>query len=106
MATLKQKDGANDKASQLHRPGVYRLNVGIPPKVYEAHFGARPARPPAGGIVQVPYDFTATGLLTPHPVYAWMGWVSVVCPTEEQLPLLEGLLAEAWAFAARKWKLG
>jgi len=102
VATLKDKDGANDRASHLDRPGVYRLNLGIPPKLYETQFGPRPARPPAGGVVEVPFDFTATGVLTPHPVYAWMGWVSMVCPHPDQLPLLESLLEYAWEFASKK----
>lgn len=106
VATLKQKDGANDRASQLDRSGAYRLNIGVPPYVYEHHFGPRPARPPAGGVVQVPFDFTATGLLTPHPVYAWMGWMSIVCPTESQFPILEPLLLEAWTFAEKKSRAG
>ena len=46
FATLKQKDGDNDRASALDRDGVFRLNIGLPVPDYTELFGERPARPP------------------------------------------------------------
>ena len=103
FATLKAKDGDNDKASSLNRPGVFRLNIGISKPTYQSLFGEPPARPPAGGIVATGHDFAAQDILTPHPVYGWMAWVSVVNPIPETFEKVKPLLAEAHGLAAGKF---
>ena len=101
FATIKEKDGPNDRASALDRTGVWRLNVGLPPATYEALFGPRPARPPKGGAVSTGHDFSATDTLLPHPVYAWMGWVCILCPSRERYDGLAPLLEAAFDKASR-----
>jgi hypothetical protein len=103
FCTIKEHDGANDRASHLDRPGVFRLAVGLPPAVYEQMFGPRPARPPKGGVVLADDDFAATDVLMPHPVYAWMGWVQVLSPSSETFAEMQPLLAEAYELAVRKY---
>lgn len=106
FATIKAKDGENDRASALDRDGVWRLNVGIPPALFETRFGPRPARPVKGGVVTGPWDFTALDQLMPHPVYGWMGWIAVNNPSaqtfEACLPLIKAAHKKAaTAFAKR-----
>jgi hypothetical protein len=103
FCTIKEHDGANDRASQLDRPGVFRLAVGLPPGRYEQMFGPRPARPPKGGVVLTADDFTATDVLMPHPVYAWMGWVQVLSPSAATFAEMQQLLADAYALAVEKY---
>lgn len=43
-------------------------------------FGAPPPRRGKGGIVEGGWDFAATDLLTPHPVYGWTTWVAILAP--------------------------
>lgn len=109
VCTLKDKDGENDSGSCLDRPGVYRLNIGLPADVFVSHFGPKPARPPKGGVIAGPWDFTALNQLTPHPVYGWMGWVAVLCPSAETLeqckPLLRLAYDKAVASFAKRSKL-
>ena len=81
FATLKAKDGANDRASRLNRSNVFRFNIGISKATYEAPFGRQPARPPAGTVVDSGHDFAALDVLLPHPVYGWMAWISVLNPS-------------------------
>ncbi len=95
FCTLKDHDGANDCAARLDRDGVYRLALGLPPAAYGQRFGARPARPPKGGVVDTGHDFTQLNLLMPHPVYAWMGWVQLLSPSRETFEALLPLLDEA-----------
>lgn len=106
FCTLKDHDGANDRASRLDRDGVYRLALGLPPGAYAQRFGARPARPPKGGVVATGHDFTQLDVLMPHPVYAWMGWVQLLSPSREALdallPLLDAAHAAATAACARR----
>ena len=104
FCTLKDHDGANDTASQLDRPGVFRVALGLPPARYEDRFGRRPGRPPKGGVVATGHDFTALDVLTPHPVYAWMGWVQVLSPSETTFESLWPLFTEAHEVAAAKFE--
>jgi hypothetical protein len=99
FATIKEHDGENDKASSLDREGVFRLSFGLPPASYEERFGPRPERPAKGAVVAIEHDFTSLNELTPHPVYAWMGWVQVLSPTESTMAELRPLLDEAYVKA-------
>lgn len=80
FATVKSKDGENDRASYLNRAGVFRLNIGLTLKKYEEIFGLRPSRPPKGGVVEGEFDFQALNVFMPHPIYGWMGWIAINNP--------------------------
>jgi hypothetical protein len=82
FATIKEKDGDNDRASQLDRPGIWRLNIGIRKATFLSIFNAVPGRPAKGRAIEGQWDFTATDLIAPHPIYGWMGWIAVVSPSE------------------------
>ncbi len=71
ILTVKEKDGDNDKGSDLDRPGIYRVNMGVRKGTFIKLFEAVPKRPGAGGIVEMDYDFSAVDQILPHPVYAW-----------------------------------
>lgn len=104
VLTVKEKDGANDKASSLGRPGVYRVNFGLRKPAFMQLFGAPPKRPAAGEAVAMDYDFSALDMLLPHPVYAWMGWACVLNPSAETFAALKPYIAEAYAFAQEKFR--
>jgi hypothetical protein len=88
-ATVVTSD-AHDSASDLDRPGVYRLNLGLPRDRF------REVVDPAAE-----HDPTALDTLFPHPVYGRLNWVSVLNP-DRTWPLARQLLADAHAFAVRK----
>lgn len=96
FATVKEKDGDNDKASQIDREGVFRFNVGTTKPLFLERFGPPPARPGKGGVVDGPWDFTAADTLTPHPVYGWMSWVAVLNPTSETLTDMSEIVEAAF----------
>jgi hypothetical protein len=106
FSTVKDKDGDNDRASGLNRADVYRLNIGISKPTYRSLFGAAPARPAAGGVVDTGHDFTLLDQLTPHPVYGWMSWVSVLNPSAATFEAVKPLLAEAHGLAVAKFAKG
>jgi hypothetical protein len=89
FATIKESDGPNDKASNLDREGVYRLSIGVGKKQYQQLFDDVPKRPEKGEIVKLDFDFSATGMIMPHPIYAWLGWVCINNPDSENLDLLK-----------------
>ena len=99
FATVKEKDGENDKASQLDRAGVFRFNVGATKPLFLERFGPPPSRPGKGGVVDGPWDFTALDKLTPHPVYGWMSWVSVLKPSKATLAEMDELIDAAFSKA-------
>src|SRR5262245_49761961 len=65
FATIVTKDyGDFDRASNLDRPGVFRLNIGVGRETFRSLFGQPGAAADAG------HDFAALDRLMPHPVYA------------------------------------
>lgn len=104
FCTIKQHDGAHDSASHLDRPEVFRLALGLTVPSYERLFGARPARPPKGGTVATGHDFTRLDSVMPHPVYAWMGWVQVLSPSDATFASMHPLFAESYDLAVRRFE--
>src|SRR5262249_53495337 len=68
FATLVTND-SYDTASNLSRPSVFRLNVGVSKQTFRSLFGS----PPVEG-----HDYTALDRIMPHPVYGKMYWVCVL----------------------------
>ena len=95
FATLVTSD-EYDRASDLGRPGVFRLNVGVSKQTFAALFGA----PPPGG--EGGYDYTALDRILPHPVYGKMYWVCVLNPSETTFQAVRPLLAEAYELAVAR----
>ena len=103
FCTVKDHDGANDKASQLDRPGVFRVSLGLPKRRYEELFGPRPPRPPKGGVVVTGHDFAALNVVMPHPIYAWMGWVHVLSPSDDTFTQMQPLFSTSYQAVVRKF---
>jgi hypothetical protein len=95
FATIVTKGNEFDSASNLDRPGVFRLNVGVGKETFRALFGEQE---PAGP------DFTALDKLMPHPVYAKMYWVCVLNPSDKTFATVKPLIAEALSLAAARDK--
>jgi hypothetical protein len=99
FATLVTSD-EYDQASNLNRPSVFRLNVGVGKRTFHSLFrpGSEAADEPGTGR----HDFTALDRIMPHPVYGKMYWVCVLNPSAATFRTVEGLLAEAYDRAARR----
>ncbi|MFO0750434.1 MAG: DUF6194 family protein [Myxococcota bacterium] len=98
FATLVVKDYPGwDAASNLDRPGVFRLNLGVSKETFRARFGA-PSQAVEGG-----HDFTALDVVMPHPVYAAQSWLCVLNPSAETFEReVMPLLADAHATAVMR----
>lgn len=95
FATIVTKDyGDFDCASDLNRPGVFRLNIGVTPETYRGLFGEQPSSPEL--------DFAALDQLLPHPVYGAQSWVCVLNPSAETFRAVQPLLTEAYDRAAKR----
>jgi hypothetical protein len=103
FVTIVTKDyGDLDCASNLNRPGVFRLNIGVSRETYRSLFGSPTFPSDAGGVVESGYDFTALDQVMPHPVYGTMHWVCVLNPSAATFGAVRPLLAEAYERSARK----
>ena len=89
FATLVTGD-EHDQFSDLNRPGVFRLNVGVSKETFRSLFAD-------GG----DHDFTALDRIMPHPVYGKMYWVCVLNP-DATFEAVKALLAEAYQAAVAK----
>jgi hypothetical protein len=101
--TFKERDGANDSASRI-RPGDYRLNVGISEVAFTNRFGAVPARPAAGGVVQTGHDFSQRDRILPHPVYGWMCWIAILNPSYQTFEKVKPLLSGGYERAVERYR--
>jgi hypothetical protein len=93
FATLTTSDDEYDSFSDLSRPGLFRLNVGVSKQAFQSLF-------PAG---DAGHDFTAPDRVMPHPVYGKMYWVCVLNPSEATFEAVKTLLAEAHGMAVAKY---
>ena len=77
--------------SDLARPGVFRLNIGVGKATFERLVGSM-ADP----------DHAAFDTILPHPVYAKQRWLCVLNPSRTTFDsIVKPLIAEAYARLAR-----
>jgi hypothetical protein len=104
LLTFKEKDGSNDKSSNLNRnKDLYRLNLGISKETFIKLFGCIPSRPQAGKVIDMKYDFTLENTIMPHPVYGWMSWIGVINPTESTFKTILPLIDEGYKLCIKKY---
>ena len=103
FATIKEKNGENDKPSHLDRDGIFRLNFGTKTKTFETLFGSKPVRPAKGGTITGEYDFTKLDILTPHPIYGWMGWVCILNPLQNSVDKILPLIDEYYEISKSRY---
>jgi hypothetical protein len=102
FATLVTND-AYDQASNLNRPSVYRLNIGISKQTYQSLFGTQVSLSAESG-GERGHDFTALDQVMPHPVYGRQYWVCVLNPSAATFQtVVRPLLAEAYDLNVSKY---
>jgi hypothetical protein len=92
FATIATTD-ENDQASNLSRPDVFRVNVGVSKQTFASLFGDADTDS---------HDFTAMDRIMPHPVYGNMYWICVLNPSDATFQKVQALLTEAYDTAVRK----
>lgn len=96
FATLISADNEYDRVSNLDRPGVFRLNIGISKQTFQSLFGTTK-------VDLNSYDFTALDVMMPHPEYAPQHFICVLSPGKATWERTRLLLAEAYELAARRY---
>lgn len=88
-----------DTASNLNRPGVFRLNIGVGRTTFQDLVGYPPS---AHAEHHTRFDYSGLDQLVPHPAYAAQAWISILNPGEATTALARSLLVDAHARAARR----
>jgi len=84
-----------DEASNLRRPGVYRVNMWVSRDRYERQTSA-------GNVTSI--DYTVLDKVIPHPVYGPQSWLSVLNPGPVTEGTVKDLLAEAHDRARKRYE--
>ena len=95
FTTIATADNEGDRVSNLDRPGVFRLNIGVRKETFQALFGT-------GKVDVSAYDFTVLDTIMPHPDYAAQSWLCVLNPSDTTFQQLRPLLSEAYDLAVRR----
>ena len=96
FATFISADYDYDRISNLDRPGVFRLNIGVSKQTFQSLFGTAKVDIDS-------YDFTTLDVIMPHPEYAQQHFICVLSPSEETFEKIRPLLAEAYNIAVRRF---
>ncbi|MBC6471112.1 erythromycin esterase [Actinomadura alba] len=100
FATIVTKDyDGFDTASNLNRPGVFRLNIAVGRTAFEELIGHPPR---AHAARSARFDYTALDQLVPHPAYATQAWVAILNPGETTAALACSMLTDAHALAVQR----
>jgi len=104
FATIVVKDYPGfDTASNLDRPGVFRLNLAVGRDRFTRLFGFSPAE---FAQRQADFDFSVLDRVLPHPVYAVQSWISVLVPGPDSEKQVEQLIMDAYDRARRRYRPG
>ena len=95
FATLASSDNDYERISNLDRPGVFRLNIGVSKETFQSLFGT-------AKVDVSSYDFTVLDAIMPHPDYAQQYFICVLSPSEATFERVRTLLAEAYDIAVRR----
>ena len=95
FTTIATPNNEYERISNLERPGVFRLNIGVSKQTFQSLFGTSKVDLSA-------YDFTALDTIMPHPDYAAQSWLCVLNPSETTFQTLRPLLNEAFELAVKR----
>ncbi len=96
FATIASTGNEYEKISNLDRPGVYRLNIGVSRETFKSLIGTKK-------INTSDYDFTALDVIMPHPDYSSQHFLCVLSPSEETFERIRPMLAEAYDIAMKRY---
>jgi len=96
FATMASSDNEYDRISNLDRPGVFRLNIGVSKQTFQSLFDKETAK-------NASYDYTALDCIMPHPDYAAQHFICVLSPGESTFERVKELLAEAYELARARF---
>ena len=106
FATIVVKDYPGfDEASNLNRPGIFRLNLGLNKDTFRAALRSTPENQGTVDESEVIHDFAAIDRLMPHPVYGTQSWICILNPSPTTFhEQVETLIEAAYLKSAGSWR--
>ncbi len=92
FTTIATADSDYERVSNLLRPGVFRLNIGVSRETFRSLFGA-------DHVDVSQYNYTTLDRILPHPDYSAQNWICVLNPTEATFERVRTFMAEAYELA-------
>ncbi len=92
FATIATRDQEGDRVSNLDRPDVFRLNIGVSRQTFQSLFGTEQVD--VSG-----YDYTVLDRIMPHPDYAAQNYICVLSPSGATFERVRMFIAEAFELA-------
>jgi hypothetical protein len=89
FVTIASQDNEYEKVSDLSRPGVFRVNVGVKKETFQDLFPT----------VDEATDYTVLDRFLPHPDYAAQFWICILSPGPESVDRLKSYIEEAYGLA-------
>jgi hypothetical protein len=84
FATIADSDNEYEKISQLDRPGVFRLNIGVRRETFTALFPR-----------DEKWDYAALNIFMPHPDYAKQSFLCILNPDGDNVDKTRAFITEA-----------
>ncbi len=88
-------DNEYDDVSNLDRDGVFRINIGVSRKTFEALFGDEPAEN---------VDYSLLNTFLPHPHYAKQHFICILNPEGENVESTKTYINEAHDIATAQYQ--
>lgn len=98
FATMISADTDYDKFSDLNRPGVFRLNIGVSRQTFQEFFGQEE-------LETSQIDYRTLDTFMPHPDYWKQNFICILSPGPEIIDLTLKHLKEAHALAEKRHNL-
>jgi hypothetical protein len=89
FVSIAQSDNEHDSASQLHRGGIYRLNIGVSKKTYESLFTNTHTET---------IEYSTLDVFLPHPHYSKQFFICILNP-EKHSEEAKTYIKEAYSIA-------
>jgi hypothetical protein len=96
FASIASSGNEYERVSNLDRPGVFRLNIGVSRETFKSLFGTNK-------INVDDYDFTALDIIMPYPDYSSQSFLCVLSPSEGTFERIRPMLAEAYDVAMKRY---
>lgn len=93
FVTIAHSDQEGDNVSQLYRPGVFRVNIGISSETYKMLIGDS-----SNDVI----DYATLNTFLPHPHYSQYNFICILNPINDQLERTKKLIIQSHSIATEK----
>lgn len=90
FVSLANSDQEFDNVSQLSRPGVFRINIGVSYNTYQGLIGEPSSEP---------IDYSVLNVFLPHPHYSQYNFICIINPAGNNIARTKQLINEAHSIA-------